>query len=159
MYSANVRTCGSSSTIKTHDMWEKAGRDHLVPLDINMVAGFTEEAALVPSYWDPAVPKGVARIGSERVYLPGSLLPRKRIERATLPQEDLSRVGVPNRTALVAGSDASLRHATEKSCYSYPSAAFAAPNLAKSTSSSLSVATQTPKCQDKSIERHGNIPF
>ena len=63
-----------------------------------------------------ATPKGAARSGSERVYLPDWLLPRKQIERATLPQEGPSRVGVPNCTGLVPGSYASLRHATEKSC-------------------------------------------
>jgi hypothetical protein len=64
-----------------------------------------------------------ARIGSERVFLPYWLPPRKRTERATLPREGPPRVGVPNCTGLVPGNDVSLRHATEKSRVSTAAAA------------------------------------
>jgi hypothetical protein len=74
-----------------------------------------------------------ARIGSERVFLPYWLPPRKRTERATLPREAPPRVGVPNCTGSVPGSDVSLRHATEKSRQSSAAAAclIASANVAR----------------------------
>ena len=74
-----------------------------------------------------------ARIGSERVFLPYWLPPRKRTERATLPREGPPRVGVPNCTGSVPGSDVSLRHATEKSRQSSAAAAYliASANVAR----------------------------
>jgi hypothetical protein len=67
--------------------------------------------------------KGVARIGSERVYLPDWLLPRKRTERAPLRRQGPPQDEVPNHSGWVPGSDASLRHATEKRCSSSIAAA------------------------------------
>ena len=74
-----------------------------------------------------------ARIGSERVCLPYWLPPRKRTERATLPREGPPRVGVPNCTGLVPGSDVSRRHATKKSRQSSAAAAclIASANVAR----------------------------
>jgi hypothetical protein len=60
--------------------------------------------------------KGASGIASKRVCRPDWLPPKKRTERATLPREGLSRAGVPNRSGSASGSDALLRHATEKCC-------------------------------------------
>jgi len=98
-----------------------------------------------------------ARIGSERVFLPCWLPPRKRTERATLPREGPPRVGVPNCTGLVPGSDVSLRHATEKSRQSSAAAAcsIASANVARNHLRSSGDRSETR--QSPSLRREHNL--